>query len=49
MLHLGTMIPQLKSRQSGARAGSDIQPQQSTAGGGGGGGGSKKGKGAKRR
>lgn len=44
MLHLGTMIPQLKSRQSGARHGAEIQPQQSSAGGG-----SKKGKGGKRR
>lgn len=43
MLHLGSMIPQLKSRQSGARA-AEVQPQQSSAGGG-----SKKGKGGKRR
>lgn len=43
MLHLGTMIPQLKSRQSGARS-AEVQPQQSSTGGG-----SKKGKGGKRR
>lgn len=44
MLHLGSMIPQLKSRQGSARAGAEVQPQQSSAGGG-----SKKGKGGKRR
>ncbi|KAG4077478.1 hypothetical protein HA402_002905 [Bradysia odoriphaga] len=43
MLHLGSMIPQLKSRQGGARA-AEVQPQQSSASGG-----SKKGKGGKRR
>lgn len=44
MLHLGTMIPQLKSRQGSSRPGAEVQPQQSSAGGG-----SKKGKGGKRR
>lgn len=44
MLHLGTMIPQLKSRQGGARSGGEVQPQQSSSGGA-----TKKGKGGKRR
>ncbi|KAJ6641808.1 Signal recognition particle 19 kDa protein [Pseudolycoriella hygida] len=42
MLHVGTMIPQLKSRQGGARGGAEVQQPQSS------GGGSKK-KGGKRR
>lgn len=44
MLHLGTMIPQLKSRQGGGRPGVEVQAQQSSAGGA-----TKKGKGGKRR
>lgn len=49
LLHLGTMIPQLKSRQGNrSSADSSHQPQQSTSGGGGGAGSSKKGKGKRR-
>lgn len=49
LLHLGTMIPQLKSRQGSRSSGeSRDQAQQSSSSGGGGGGAGKKGKGKRR-